>query len=145
MRYQVIKLSNGEDIVCQVHKSTSSTDSSKIKISSPLRMDTVSKETEKGFVESLALSRWVQPYSDEPHFNIEKHSIVIMTAASLGLVKYYEYVLQSISQSTIRKFHPTKKELDKIEEEEMDMEEDLVSSEDLQAILDNFAPKKTIH
>ena len=108
-------------------------------------MDTVSKETEKGFVESLALSRWVQPYSDEPHFNIEKHSIVIMTAASLGLVKYYEYVLQSIGQSTIRKFHPTKKELDKIEEEEMDMEEDLVSSEDLQAILDNFAPKKTIH
>ena len=144
MRYQVIKLSNGEDIVCQVHKSTSSTDSSKIKISSPLRMDTVSKETEKGFVESLALSRWVQPYSDENHFNIERHSIVIMTPASLGLSRYYEYVLKSIGMSSIKELHPTRKELDKIEKN-IDMIEDLVSSEDLEAILDKFSKKKTIH
>ena len=74
MSYQVIKLSNGEDIVCRVHKNTSTAESNKLKISSPLRMDTVSKETEKGFVESLALSRWVQPYSDEQYFNIEKNN-----------------------------------------------------------------------
>ena len=49
MSYQVIKLSNGEDIVCRVHKNTSTAESNKLKISSPLRMDTVSKETEKGF------------------------------------------------------------------------------------------------
>ena len=144
MNYQVIKLSNGEDIVCRVHKSKSTTDSNKLKISAPLRMDTVSKETEKGFVESLALSRWVQPYSDENHFNIERHSIVIMTPASHGLCRYYEYVLKSIGLSSIKELHPTRKELDKIEED-MNMEEDLVSSEDLQAILDNFATKKTIH
>ena len=144
MSYQVIKLSNGEDIVCRVHKNTSTAESNKLKISSPLRMDTVSKETEKGFVESLALTRWVQPYSDENHFNIERHSIVIMTPASVGLCKYYEYVLQSIGMSSVKELHPTRKELDKIEKN-IDMIEDLVSSEDLEAILDKFSKKKTIH
>ena len=89
-------------------------------------------------------SRWVQPYSDENHFNIERHSIVIMTPASLGLSRYYEYVLKSIGMSSIKELHPTRKELDKIEED-MEVVEDLVSSEDLEAILERFSKKKTIH
>ena len=141
MSYQVIKLSNGEDIVCNVLE----LHNKQLKITAPLKMDTISKETGKGFVESLALSRWVQPYSDEETFTVERNSIVIMTPASHGLARYYEYVLQNISQSTITKMHPTKKELKVIEEEQMDLEEELVSSEDLQAILDNFTTKKTIH
>ena len=144
MSYQVIKLSNGEDIVCRVHKNTSTAESNKLKISSPLRMDTVSKETEKGFVESLALSRWVQPYSDENHFNIERHSIVIMTPASVGLSRYYEYVLKNIKQDIVET-PPTKKELKIIEEEEIDLHEEIFTSEDLQKILDKFSIKKTIH
>ena len=141
MSYQVIKLSNGEDIVCNVLE----LHNTQLKITAPLKMDTISKETGKGFVESLALSRWVQPYSDEETFTVERNSIVIMTPASHGLARYYEYVLQNISQSTITKMHPTKKELKVIEEEQMDLEEELVSSEDLEAILDNFTTKKTIH
>ena len=144
MSYQVIKLSNGEDIVCRVHKSKSTVESNKLKISSPLRMDTVSKETEKGFVESLALSRWVQPYSDENHFNIERHSIVIMTPASVGLTRYYQYVLSNIGQGTIEKIVPTKHELQKIEKEEY-LDDEIFSNEDLKAILDRFSNKKTIH
>ena len=141
MSYHVIKLSNGEDIVCNVLE----LHNKQLKITAPLKMDTISKETGKGFVESLALSRWVQPYSDEETFTVERNSIVIMTPASHGLARYYEYVLQNISQSTITKMHPTRKELKVIEEEQMDLEEELVSSEDLQAILDNFTTKKTIH
>jgi hypothetical protein len=141
MSYQVIKLSNGEDIVCNVLE----LHNTQLKITAPLKMDTISKETGKGFVESLALSRWVQPYSDEETFTVERNSIVIMTPASHGLARYYEYVLQNISQSTITKIHPTRKELKVIEEEQMDLEEELVSSEDLEAILDNFNTKKTYH
>ena len=63
-----------------------------------------------------------------------------------GLSKYYEYVIKNITQDVkIIKSSPTKKELRTIEEEGMDLEEELVSSEDLQAILDNFNTKKTIH
>jgi len=140
MNQYVVKLSNGEDIVCEVLDDLGS----QLKISSPLKMDTIARTTNKGVVESLSLCRWVQPYSDEQYFNIEKMSIVVMTPASVGLCKYYDYVLQNINK-VVRNKTPTVKELKKIEEEEMDIEEDLVSDEDLEAILDNFNTKKTIH
>ena len=143
MNYQVIKLSNGEDIVCIVHENTTSRESGKLKVSSPLRMDTITKETEKGVMESLALSRWVQPYSDEKVFNIEKNSVVIMTPASVGLSRYYEYVLKNIKEDIVET-PPTKKELKIIEDEMLDLHEELFSSEDLKKILDKFS-KKTIH
>ena len=143
MNYQVIKLSNGEDIVCIVHENTTSRESSKLKVSSPLRMDTITKQTDKGTMESLALSRWVQPYSDEKVFNIEKNSVVIMTPASVGLSRYYEYVLKNIKEDIVET-PPTKKELKIIEDEMLDLHEELFSSEDLKKILDKFS-KKTIH
>ena len=143
MNYQVIKLSNGEDIVCIVHENTTSRESGKLKVSSPLRMDTITKQTDKGTMESLALSRWVQPYSDEKVFNIEKNSVVIMTPASVGLSRYYEYVLKNIKEDIVET-PPTKKELKIIEDEMLDLHEELFSSEDLQQILNKFT-KKTIH
>ena len=140
MSYQVIKLANGEDIVCNLVKRFGS----KIEVTSPLRMDTISKETDKGTMESLALTRWVQPYSDEKVFNIESNSVVIMTPASVGLSRYYEYVLKNIKQDIVET-PPTKKELKIIEEEELDLHEEIFTSEDLQKILDKFSIKKTIH
>ena len=140
MNQYVVKLTNGEDIVCEVNEDTGS----QLKISSPLKMDTIVRTTTKGVVESLSLARWVQPYSDEKYFNIEKMSIVVMTPASVGLSRYYEYVLQNINE-VVQRNGPSIKQLKKIEEEEMDLEEDLVSDEDLTAILDNFNIKKTIH
>ena len=140
MSYQVIKLANGEDIVCNLVKRFGS----KIEVTSPLRMDTISKETDKGVMESLALTRWVQPYSDEKVFNIESNSVVIMTPASVGLSRYYEYVLKNIKEDIVET-PPTKKQLRIIEEEELDLHEEIFSSEDLQKILDKFSIKKTIH
>ena len=139
MNQYVVKLTNGEDIVCEVNEDTGS----QLKISSPLKMDTIVRTTTKGVVESLSLARWVQPYSDEKYFNIEKISIVVMTPASVGLCKYYDYVLKNINE-VVKHTKPSIRDLKEIEEE-MDLEEDLVSDEDLTAILDNFNTKKTIH
>tara|TARA_B100001059_G_C17533197_1_gene426587 strand:+ start:220 stop:615 length:396 start_codon:yes stop_codon:yes gene_type:complete len=112
MNYQVIKLSNGEDIICTVE----SLESGKFKISSPLKMSTISKITDKGVVESLGLSRWMQVYSDQPYYNIEKTGVVIMTPASEGLGRYYEYVLKSMHVEEMK--GPTDQELSEIEMEE---------------------------
>ena len=142
MNYQVIKLSNGEDIVCKVHENSSSRENSKLKISSPLKMETITRDTSKGVVESLALSRWVQPYSDEEIFNVEKNSVVIMTPASAGLSRYYEYVLRGLGEMTISK--PTKKQLDKIEKTDIFVDDELVT-EELEALLDKISSKKTYH
>jgi len=119
MNYQVIKLSNGEDIICTVE----ALESGKFKISSPLKMSTISKITDKGVVESLGLSRWMQVYSDQPYYNIEKTGVVIMTPASEGLGRYYEYVLKSMHVEEMK--GPTDQELSEIE-----MEEDINDDDD---------------
>ena len=67
-----------------------------------------------------------------------------MTPASVGLTRYYQYVLSNIGQGTIEKIVPTKHELQKIEEEEY-LDDEIFSNEDLKAILDRFSNKKTIH
>ena len=135
---QVIKLSNGENIICTISESENS---EQLKVTSPLKMDTFNKVTDKGVVESLGLSRWIQPYSDEPFFKIEKSSVVIMTPASAGLCKYYEYVVHNIenmvpSKKNIENSQPTQEELNMIEEED--------HYEEMEEFLDMFE-SDTIH
>tara|TARA_B100001996_G_scaffold383008_1_gene376799 strand:- start:584 stop:973 length:390 start_codon:yes stop_codon:yes gene_type:complete len=125
MNYQVIKLSNGEDIICTVEN----LESGKLKIISPLKMSTHTKVTEKGAVESLGLSRWVQVYSDQPYYIIEKSGVVIVTPASEGLCRYYEYVLNSMNKIEMIK-GPTKEELDEIEEDEYNLNDWDINEED---------------
>ena len=88
--YQVLKLSSGDDVICSVVSDIKNT----LKVSDPLKMDTVNRFTKKGLVESLALSRWIQPYSDEDFFYIDKSSVMLMAPASIGLSRYYEYVIK---------------------------------------------------
>tara|TARA_Y100000816_G_C25850071_1_gene444094 strand:+ start:115 stop:531 length:417 start_codon:yes stop_codon:yes gene_type:complete len=138
MNYQIVKLSNGEDIICNVEKNIDGT----LQISAPLKMETYNRSTDKGVVESLGLSRWIQPYSDEEKFTIQKNSIVIMTPASSGLTRYYEYVLDNMKNISGELIEPSKKDLKKIEKEEsVEMLEDELS--EMESILEKIG--KTIH
>ena len=51
--YQVIKLSNGENLICDVISDSDTT----LNVKSPLKMETLSKFTKSGVVESLSLVR----------------------------------------------------------------------------------------
>ena len=138
MNYQIVKLSNGEDIICNVEKNIDGT----LQISAQLKMETYNRSTDKGVVESLGLSRWIQPYSDEEKFTIQKNSIVIMTPASSGLTRYYEYVLDNMKNISGELIEPSKKDLKKIEKEEsVEMLEDELS--EMESILEKIG--KTIH
>ena len=118
MNSQIVKLSNGEDIIGSVEN----LDSGKFKVTSPLKMSTITKVTDKGAVESLGLSRWLQVYSDQQHYIIEKTGVVIMTPASEGLSRYYEYVLKSMDRLQLVA-EPTNKELNEIETDEIDLDD----------------------
>ena len=65
----------------------------------------------------------MQVYSDQPYYNIEKTGVVIMTPASEGLGRYYEYVLKSMHVEEMK--GPTDQELSEIE-----MEEDINDDDD---------------
>ena len=155
--FQVLKLSNGDDVICNLVESGDDT----FKITSPLKMDTINRVTKKGVAESLALTRWIQPYSDQEHYYIQRTSVVVMAEASVGLTRYYQYVLRTLDKMVVNeKFNPTeiseeeflealelKKTLDK--EKKKPQIEDEISEEELledeKLLLDLLDTKKTIH
>ena len=139
--YQIIKLKNGEDLICNVLDN----ENGRLKVSSPLKMETVNRLSKKGLTESLALTRWIQPYSDEDNYFIESNSIIIMTPASVGMTRYYQYVLKSYDglvlksakEETIEKIRSEKQKSSKLE-----VDDDIPESE-LNEYL--YTDKKTIH
>ena len=127
--YQILKLTNGENIICDIK--TQNENDIILEVTAPLKMDIMSHVTREGIQEGLALTRWVQPFTDEKEIAINKSTIVTMVPASLGMSKYYEYVLKNIKQmrlvdSTVEDIeNPTNEELEQIEFEE---DEEMVES-----------------
>ena len=111
--YSILKLSNGEDLICRVVNNTDSD----IVIQSPLKMETINKITASGVSESLSLTRWLQPFSDVTDYTIQKNSIVINVPASVGLSKYYEWGLKKID--SIDFTNPSESDIKKIENDEI--------------------------
>ena len=106
----IVKLSNGENLICNV---VSDTDKH-IEIESPLKMETISRVTKTGVVESLSLVRWMQPYCDDKQFALSKNNVILNSPVSIGLGKYYEFILKKMDLGD----GPSEEELKAIEEEE---------------------------
>ena len=103
--YQIIKLSNGENIICDIKEQSGSEPS--LEVVAPLKMDVMSRMTKKGIQEGLSLTRWVQPFTDEKNIQINKSTIVTMVPASI-----------LVSSTTEDIEDPTDEELDEIALEE---------------------------
>ena len=116
--YQVIKLSNGENLICDVISDSDTT----LNVKSPLKMETLSKFTKSGVVESLSLVRWMQPYCDNEQFALSKNNIILNSPVSIGLGKYYEFILKKMDGLDMPQ--PTEAELKAIEEEEKQDQKD---------------------
>ena len=110
--YQVIKLANGENLICDVIRDSDTT----LLVKSPLKMETLSKFTKTGVIESLSLVRWMQPYCDEEKFTLSKSTVILNSPVSIGLGKYYEFILKKMNGLDIPQ--PSEEELKAIEEEE---------------------------
>ena len=90
--YKVLKLSNGEMIVCEVN----AYDDKMYDIMNPLKMDVVPIQSRSGIGETLNLTPWLQHFTDQKYFNIDKSQCILIADASVGLSKYYEYVMLRI-------------------------------------------------
>ena len=110
--YQVIKLANGENLICDVISDSDTT----MLVRSPLKMETLSKITKSGVIESLSLVRWLQPFCDENKFTLSKNTVILNSPVSIGLGKYYEFILKKMDGLEIPQ--PSEEELKAIEEEE---------------------------
>ena len=96
---RVIKLANGESIVCTCIPTRTDEASDKLHVIHPLKMELKNRVTKKGVVEALTLSRWLQPFTESDEFDIEKSNIVTVTSASYALNNYYNFMLESFNEA----------------------------------------------
>jgi len=93
--YKIVKLTNGEEIVCQLGDDI---DNGEYKVNFPLKMEVHSVQTKEGPVDSLNLSRWIGPYTEQSIFSIKSDHVLLVANASPGLSRYYEHVIKEIKQ-----------------------------------------------
>ena len=103
---RVIKLANGESIVCTCIPTRTDSDSQTLHIIHPLKMELKNRITKKGVVEALTLSRWLQPFTESDEFDIEKSTIITVTSASYALNNYYQFMLNSYSEADAESNQP---------------------------------------
>ena len=111
--YKVLKLLNGEELICEMGDGEIE---DSYEITHPLKMQVESRLTRQGPVESLSLSRWIGPYTEQSLFNIKTSHVLIIAEASVGLSRYYEHVQKEITRRDSPDF---KKTLDDIDNEEV--------------------------
>ena len=120
--YTVLKLTNGDDIICEVDyerfDSEASLSQRVFEIQNPLLMVATRRVEDDGVREGLSLSRWVEPFTEQKYFSIPATSVITSAEASPGLVKYYEYVLNRMEHYFDEDSLPTDEDLDEIELEE---------------------------
>jgi hypothetical protein len=121
--YKILKLLNGEELICELADSV--VDDS-YEITHPLKMQVESRLTKQGPVESLSLSRWIGPYTEQSLFSIKTSHVLIVADASVGLSRYYEHVQKEITRRDSSNY---KKSLDDIDNEEV--YEDLLTDLDV--------------
>ena len=111
--YKILKLLNGEELICELADSVVD---DFYEITHPLKMQVESKLTKRGPVESLSLSRWIGPYTEQSLFNIKTSHVLIVADASAGLSRYYEHVQKEITR---RDSPDYRKSLDDVDNEEV--------------------------
>ena len=126
--YKILKLISGENIICEL-----SEDNGKYEISRPLLMNIQSRVNSTGMTESLMLSRWVQPFTEERYFEIDPKHVIIMLPASPGLSIFYEGVMNKLEDSGNLDDYDHNKNLDDYDDEDIydELLNDLETDSDL--------------
>ena len=114
--YKILKLTNGENLICQINDDV---DNGEYKIKFPMKIEVHSLMTKEGPAESLNLSRWIGPYTEQSHFSINSNHILLVVNASEGLCRYYEHVVKEIKQLNFSEKISSREDLDDINDEEI--------------------------
>ena len=92
---KVVKLINGENIICELGDGNTENE---YEIGYPLKMEVQAKMTKNGVIESLNLTRWIGPDTEQSFFLIKTSHILLIAEASHGLSRYYEHVIRELDE-----------------------------------------------
>tara|TARA_R110002050_G_scaffold204218_2_gene339406 strand:- start:138 stop:554 length:417 start_codon:yes stop_codon:yes gene_type:complete len=92
--YKVVKLTNGDNIICEAVEHVNE----KYIIRTPLKMEVVHDDDSGRHIESLQLTSWISPFTEDKHFEIKESHVIVITAASIGLSAYYRNIVNKQSK-----------------------------------------------
>ena len=99
---KIIKLINGDDIVCAFPKTQLEKKSPLIRIVKPLLIKYVPQLTPMGFKDYIALIKWAA-YTDDSIITIPKDKILTITNASSEMGKSYEHMANNYEKIDVPK------------------------------------------
>ena len=145
--FKIIKLINGDDIVCSFPKKQLEQKSPLIRIVKPLLIKYVPQLTPMGFKDYIALIKWAA-YTDDSIITIPKDKILTITNASSEMGKSYEHMANNYEKIDVPKKDDNlyKKQMmsDADNEKVNEIFDELGETDDIQQAISAFK-KKTLH
>ena len=111
---KIIKLINGDDIVCTIPERLLDEKSPLVKIDKPLQVKYVPAMEEMGLKDYVALIKWTS-YSDDSIISIPKDKIMTITSAGKAMTNSYKNVSNGYDKATI-----TEHKQDRYDREQLD-------------------------
>ena len=112
---KIIKLVNGDDIVCTIPTHLLDDKSPLVKVDKPLQVKYIPAVEEMGLKDYVALIKWTS-YSDDTIISIPKDKIMTITSAGTAMTNSYVNVSNAYDKATMIQEHNQ----DSYEREELD-------------------------
>jgi hypothetical protein len=90
---KIIKLINGDDIVCSLPKEQLGEKSPILRLSKPLQVKYVPQLTPQGIKDYVALIKW-SPYTKDAIISIPKDKIMTITNATVSMTTSYFHIIK---------------------------------------------------
>ena len=139
---KIIKLINGDDIVCTLPAEQLGDKSPLLRLSKPLQVKYIPQFTATGLKDYVALIKW-SPYTRDFVLTIPKDKIMTIVNANLDMSRSYNHMMTNYEKSEplARKEKPAAFKRERLSDEDNDRVNEIFDEfED-----DEFIPKKTLH
>jgi hypothetical protein len=138
---KIIKLINGDDIVCALPAEQLPDKSPMLRLSKPLQVKYIPQFTAMGLKDYVALIKW-SPYTPDRIITIPKDKIMSIVNASGEMTRSYEFVVKTYDkpEPVVKKETPMSFKRERLSDEDNEKINEIFDEFD-----DDFIPKKTIH
>tara|TARA_S200000501_G_scaffold165941_1_gene156336 strand:- start:123 stop:572 length:450 start_codon:yes stop_codon:yes gene_type:complete len=139
---KIIKLINGDDIVCTLPAEQLGDKSPLLRLSKPLQVKYIPQFTATGLKDYVALIKW-SPYTKDFILTVPKDKIMTIVNANLDMSRSYNHMMTNYEKSEplARKEKPAAFKRERLSDEDNDRVNEIFDEfED-----DEFIPKKTLH
>ena len=113
---KIIKLVNGDDIVCVLPKEQLTDKSPLLRVSKPLQVKYVPQLTPQGIKDYVALIKWTG-YSKDQIVTIAKDKIMTITNATDSMTKSYHHIVKDYDKENLKSLDNTKYQKERLNDD----------------------------